>query len=93
MEAKGNPYMETAKDEMEKINKSEEERYLYLRREMAVSDEKSRMDTARKEGIKEGEDRVSRWHLLLSAGTRYEDLEMASKDKEYRDTLFRDYGI
>ena len=30
MEAKGNPYMETAKDEMEKINKSEEERYLYL---------------------------------------------------------------
>ena len=92
MEAKGNPYMETAKDEMEKINKSEEERYLYLRREMAVSDEKSRMDTARKEGIK-GEDRVSRLNLLLIAETRYEDLEMASKDKEYRDKLFRDYGI
>lgn len=93
MEAKGNPYMETAKDEMEKINKSEEGRYLYLRREMAVSDEKSRMDTARKEGIKEGEDRVSRLNLLLIAETRYEDLEMASKDKEYRDKLFRDYGI
>ena len=93
MEAKGNPYMETAKDEMEKINKSEEERYLYLRREMAVSDEKSRMDTARKEGIQEGEDRVSRLILLLIAETRYEDLEMASKDKEYRDKLFRDYGI
>ena len=93
MEAKGNPHMETAKDEMEKINKSEEERYLYLRREMAVSDEKSRMDTARKEGIKEGEDRVSRLNLLLIAETRYEDLEMASKDKEYRDKLFRDYGI
>ena len=93
MEAKGNPYMATAKDEMEKINKSEEERYLYLRREMAVSDEKSRMDTARKEGIKEGEDRVSRLNLLLIAETRYEDLEMASKDKEYRDKLFRDYGI
>ena len=93
MEAKGNPYMETAKDEMEKINKSEEERYLYLCREMAVSDEKSRMDTARKEGIKEGEDRVSRLNLLLIAETRYEDLEMASKDKEYRDKLFRDYGI
>ena len=36
MEAKGNHYMETAKDEMEKINKSEEERYLYLRREMEM---------------------------------------------------------
>ena len=92
-EEKGRTYMETAKDEMEKINKSEEERYLYLRREMAVSDEKSRMDTARKEGIKEGEDRVSRLNLLLIAETRYEDLEMASKDKEYRDKLFRDYGI
>ena len=32
MEAKGNPYMETAKDEMEKINKSEEERWLSVMR-------------------------------------------------------------
>ena len=41
MEAKGNPYMEAAKDVMDKINQSETERYLYLRQEMAITDEKS----------------------------------------------------
>lgn len=54
MEAKGNPYMEAAKDEMEKMNQSEAERYLYLRREMAISDEISRIRTATNQGIKEG---------------------------------------
>lgn len=54
MEAKGNPYMEAAKDEMEKINQSEMERYLYLRREMAFTDEISRIRTATNQGLKEG---------------------------------------
>ena len=36
MEAKGDPYMEAARAEMEKINQSERERYLYLRREIEV---------------------------------------------------------
>lgn len=59
METKGNPYMEAAKDELEKINQDENERYLYLRREMAISDEISRLQTAvnqgRREGLEEGE--------------------------------------
>lgn len=58
METKGNPYMEAAKDELEKINQDENERYLYLRREMAISDEISRLQTAvnqgRREGLEEG---------------------------------------
>lgn len=54
MEAKGNPYMEAAKDEMEKINQSEMERYLYLRREMAISDEVSRIKSATNLGIRKG---------------------------------------
>ena len=54
MEAKGDPYMEAAKDEMEKINQSEMERYLYLRREMAISDEISRIRTATNQGIEKG---------------------------------------
>lgn len=55
MEAKGNIYMEAARDELDKINQSEAERYLYLRESMALSDEASRMATARKEGRREGE--------------------------------------
>ena len=54
MEAKRDPYMEAAKDEMEKINQSEMERYLYLRREMAISDEISRIRTATNQGMKAG---------------------------------------
>lgn len=54
MEAKGNPYMEAAKDVMDKINKSETERYLYLRQEMAITDEKSRLATAERKGREEG---------------------------------------
>lgn len=55
MEAKGNPYMEVAKDEMEKINQSKMERYLYLRREMAFSDHISQMRSATNQGIQKGE--------------------------------------
>lgn len=53
-EADGNPYMEEVKEEMKKISQDEKERYLYLREAMALSDEASRMMTARREGIKEG---------------------------------------
>ena len=51
---RGNPYREAVKQEMYKMSRDEKERYLYLREEMAVSDEVSRMRTAIKEGIKEG---------------------------------------
>lgn len=54
---RGNPYREAVKQEMYKMSRDEKERYLYLREEMAVSDEVSRMRTAIKEGIKEGEKR------------------------------------
>ena len=49
---RGNPYREAVKQEMYKMSRDEKERYLYLREEMAVSDEVSRMRTAIKEGIK-----------------------------------------
>lgn len=42
------------KDEMYKMSQDERERYLYLREEMAYSDEISRMKTAREEGLEEG---------------------------------------
>lgn len=51
---RGNPYREAVKQEIYKMSQDEKERYLYLREEMAVSDEVSRMRTAIKEGIKRG---------------------------------------
>ena len=48
---RGNPYREAVKNDMYKMSQDEKERYLYLREEMAVSDEVSRMRTAKDEGI------------------------------------------
>lgn len=53
---KGNPYREAVKVEMYKMSQDEKERYLYLREEMAYSDEISRMRTAREEGREEGKE-------------------------------------
>ena len=47
----------------------------------------------KEEGEKEGEERVSRLNLLLMAEKRYDDLERASKDREYRKQLFETFGI
>ena len=55
-EAAGNEYMEAAREIMAKMRQDERERYLYLRQEMAYTDEISRMRTARTEGREEGMD-------------------------------------
>lgn len=45
------------------------------------------------EGIAEGEERVNRLTLLLIADKRYDDIEKASKDREYQRQLFKEFGI
>ena len=47
----------------------------------------------KEEGEKEGEERVISLNLLLMAEKRYDDLERASKDREYRKQLFETFGI
>lgn len=44
-------------------------------------------------GQMKGEERVSKLNLLLMADKRHDDLERASKDKEYRRQLFDTFGI
>ncbi|MBS6395871.1 MAG: hypothetical protein KH452_01785 [Clostridiales bacterium] len=45
------------------------------------------------DGEVRGEDRVSKLTLLLMDEKRYADLERASKEKEFRNQLFKDFGI
>jgi predicted transposase/invertase (TIGR01784 family) len=54
MTVQGNPYREAARDELEKIRQNEIERWIYLREEMAISDERSRLKTAELQGIEQG---------------------------------------
>jgi predicted transposase/invertase (TIGR01784 family) len=52
--SKGDPYMERARDLIYDMSQNEEERYLYLRQQMAIIDENSRLRTARNDGLEEG---------------------------------------
>ena len=97
MEAEGNKYMEAAKEEMEKINQDETERWRYLRREMAVCDEKSRLVTARHEGERigavRGENCFAELTRILIEANRLDDLKKATEDEEFRQKLYVEYGI
>ena len=46
-----------------------------------------------KRGEERGEERSARLAFLLAKMDRLEDLEKISKDKEYRDKLFQEFGI
>jgi flagellar biosynthesis/type III secretory pathway protein FliH len=52
--SKGDPYMERARELIYDMSQNEEERYLYLRQQMAIIDENSRLRTARNDGLEEG---------------------------------------
>ena len=44
-------------------------------------------------GRSEGEDRLNRLNCRLIADKRFEDLKKATQDKEYREQLYKEYGI
>ena len=70
MAAKGNEYRELVREEMEKINQDEMERYLYLRREMAVSDKVSQLKSAKNIGRRENAIEIVK--MLFRNGASFE---------------------
>lgn len=70
MAAKGNEYRELVREEMEKINQDEMERYLYLRREMAVSDKVSQLKSAKNIGRRENA--IENVKMLFRNGASFE---------------------
>lgn len=44
-------------------------------------------------GIKQGEDRMIQLNRYLLENRRYEDLERASSDSEYRERLYQEFGL
>lgn len=71
---RGNPYREAVKDEMYKMSQDEKERYLYLREEMAYSDELSRLRTAREEGMQQGKQLFLQCIRLKKQGLSNEEI-------------------
>ena len=91
MEAKGNPYRELVKDELEKIRQDETERWLYLREEMALMDERCRLNTAKRQGLEEGLNRGHSDGLVEGLGRGR--LEGRSEMKRLTQKLLQDNRI
>ena len=65
-----------------------EERQLVL--DLVIKDHEK---AARKEGIKEGTDRVNRLHLYLIQEGKFDDLKKSASDPDFQQQLFEKYGI
>ncbi len=49
--------------------------------------------TIKREGEKEGEDRINQLNLYLISENRFDDLERAVNDREYQLQLFQEYSL
>lgn len=65
----------------------------YVRKEGWSAGHSEGWNVGHSEGRTEGEDRLNRLHGSLIADKRFEDLERSVKDKEYREHLYKEYGI
>ena len=68
-------------------------RLLHEARLKEIRDRDAREDYVRREGRSEGEERLNRLYGSLIADKRFEDLERSVNDKEYREKLYKKYGI
>ena len=50
-------------------------------------------EEGRKEGREEGENRLNSLYLKLAAEKRTKDLEKAMQDKNFRNSLYKRYGM
>ena len=58
-----------------------------------IRDRNAREDYVRKEGLIQGEDKLNRLHGSLIADQRFDDLKRSIQDKEYREKLYKQYGL
>ena len=62
-----------------------------------IRDRNAREDYVRKEGLNEGltqgEDKLNRLYGSLIADQRFDDLRRSIQDKEYREQLYKQYGL
>ena len=72
-------------------------RLIHEARLKEIRDRDAREDYVRREGWNEGrnegEDRLNGLICRLIADERFEDLKKATQDKEYREQLYKEYGI
>ena len=105
MLAQKNQYIESAYERLQMISQDREKRLEYEAREKAILDhnqmmleaeergEKRGREQGWKQGQEQGEERIIRLNTFLLNGKRYDDLERATRDKDFRQQLMDQYGI
>lgn len=105
MLAQKNQYIESAYERLQLISQDREKRLEYEAREKAILDHNQMMIEAEergreqgwkqgeKRGREQGEERIIRLNTFLLNEKRYDDLERATRDKDFRQQLMDQYGI
>ena len=93
MLAQKNQYIESAYERLQLISQDREKRLEYEAREKAILDHNQMMLEAEERGQEQGEDRIIRLNTFLLNEKRYDDLERATRDKDFRRQLMDQYGI
>ena len=65
----------------------------YVRMEGIAEGHASGLAEGLASGLAEGEDKINRLILSLIQDGRQDDIKKVAKDKEYRDRLYKEYGI
>ena len=93
MLAQKNQYIESAYERLQLISQDREKRLEYEAREKAILDHNQMMIEAEERGQEQGEERIIRLNTFLLNEKRYDDLERATRDKDFRQQLMDQYGI
>ena len=93
MLAQKNQYIESAYERLQLISQDREKRLEYEAREKAILDHNQMMLEAEERGQEQGEERIIRLNTFLLNEKRYDDLERATRDKDFRQQLMDQYGI
>ena len=86
----GSEYVRQLQEAVRRVkeDRNMEERQLVL--DLVIKDHEK---AARKEGIKEGADRVNRLNTQLIQEGKYDDLKRSAEDPDFQQQLFEKYGI
>ena len=101
MIADKDPYIQSAYRQLQFISQDKQKQLEYEAREKAILDynqsmfeaEQRGMERGMEHGIKCGMERICKLQDLLLQHNRFDDLARSSKDADYRQSLFEEFGI
>ena len=88
-----NKTFEEAYERLKKASSDETLMAMYRNREKAIRDWNDSINSARKDGVQQGEQRVNMLYERLLQENRGSEIQKAIADPAFRTKLFNEYGI